>query len=59
MMFEYWVSLGCETNARRSLHSPQDNFIITLSFATDMTDATLGASGLWLGTRTELVALPH
>ena len=24
-----------------------------LSLATDVTDATLGASGLWLGTRTE------
>ena len=34
------------------MHSPQDHFIITLSLATDVTDATLGASGLWLGTRT-------
>ena len=32
--------------------APQDHFIITLSLATDVTDATLGASGLWLGTRT-------
>ena len=34
------------------MHSPQDHFIITLSLATDVTDATLGASGLWLGTQT-------
>ena len=27
-------------------------FIITLSLATFVTDVTLGASGLWLGTRT-------
>ena len=34
------------------MHSPQDHFIITLIIRTDVTDATLGASGLWLGTRT-------
>jgi hypothetical protein len=26
----FWVSLGCKANARRSVHSPQDHFIITL-----------------------------
>ena len=41
-----------QANARISVHSPQDHFIITLSLATDMTDVTLRASGLWLGTRT-------
>ena len=34
------------------MHSPQDHFIITLIIS-DVTDATLGANGLWLGTRTE------
>ena len=34
------------------MHSPQDHFIITLSLATDVTDATLKASGPWPGTRT-------
>ena len=29
--------------------TPKDHFTITLSLATDVTDATLGASGLWLG----------
>ena len=33
------------------MHSARDNFIITLSLTTDVTDVTLGASGLWLGTR--------
>ena len=33
------------------MHSPQDHFIIIL-LATDVIDATLRASGLWLGTRT-------
>ena len=44
-----WGFLGfsCEVNARRSMHSPQDHFIITLIMM------TLGASGLWLGTQTE------
>ena len=32
------------------MHSPQDHFIITL-IITDVTEATLGASDLWLGTR--------
>ena len=34
------------------MHSPQDHFIITVIIAIDVTDATLGASGFWLGTRT-------
>ena len=33
------------------MHIPRDHFIIILSLATDVIDATLGASGLWLGTR--------
>ena len=41
-----------KANAMRSVHSPRDHFIIILSLATSVTDATLGASGLWLGTRT-------
>ena len=45
------------------MYSPQDHIIITLLLlATDVTDATLGTSDLWLGTRTggqELVAPPH
>ena len=48
----FGVFLGCEAYARRSVHSPQDHFISPLSLATDVTDATLGASGLWIGTRT-------
>ena len=43
--------LSYNANARRSVHNPQDYFIITLS-ATEMTDVTLGARGLWLGTPT-------
>ena len=39
------IFLSCKENARRSVHSPQDHFIITLSLATEVTDATLGASG--------------
>ena len=31
---------------------PQDHSLSPLSLATDVTDATLGASGVWLGTRT-------
>jgi hypothetical protein len=42
----------CKVNARRAVHSPWDHFIITLSLVTDMTDATLGASGLQLGIQT-------
>ena len=53
------VFLGCKANSRRSVHSPQDHFIITLSLATNVTDVTLGASGLWLGTRHELATPPH
>ena len=44
--------LSFKANARRSVHSPQDHFIITLSLATDVTDVTFGVSGHWLGTRT-------
>ena len=32
--------------------APRDHFIITLSLATDVTDATFGASRLSLGIRT-------
>ena len=35
---------------RRTTHLLDDRS--PLSFATDLTDETLGASGLWLGTRT-------
>ena len=34
------------------MRSSQDDFIITLLLSTDVNDATLGASGLWLETRT-------
>ena len=40
------VFLSHRSNARRSVHSPRDHFIITLIMRTDVTDATLGASGL-------------
>ena len=40
------VFLDFKTNARRSVRSPWDHL------ATDVIYATLGASGLWLGTRT-------
>ena len=43
------VFLSCKANARFA-HIDQDHFIIILSLATDVTGATLGASGLWLGT---------
>ena len=35
----------------RSVHNPQDH-LSPLLLATGVTDATLGASGLWLGTWT-------
>ena len=44
--------LSYKANARSSLHSPQIISLLPLSLATDVTDATLGASGLWLGIRT-------
>ena len=34
------------------MHSPQDHFIITLIISDRRDRPTLGASGLWLGTRT-------
>ena len=34
------------------MHSPRIISLSPLSLATDVTDATLGPSGLWLGTRT-------
>ena len=40
-----------KANIMRSMHSFSDHLIITLSLATDVTDMTLGASGLWLGIR--------
>ena len=46
------VFFSFKTNARRSMHSPRDHFIIILSLAIEVTEVTLGASGLWLGTRT-------
>ena len=46
------VFLGCKANARKSVHSPRIISLSTLSLEIDVTDATLGASGLWLGTRT-------
>ena len=46
------VFLGCKANARRSVYSPRIISLSPLSLATDVTDATLGSSGLWLGTRT-------
>ena len=44
--------LSCKANARRSVHSPRIISLLPLSLATDVTDTTLGASGLWLGTLT-------
>jgi hypothetical protein len=35
------------------VHNRRDHFIITLSLATDVTDVTLGAIGIWLGTLRE------
>ena len=43
------VFLSHKANVRISVHSPG---IISLSLATDVTDMTLAASGLWLGTWT-------
>ena len=40
-----------KANARRSVHSPRDHLIITLSLAIDV---TLGPSGLWLGSWTRV-----
>jgi hypothetical protein len=34
------------------VHSPQDNLLSLLLLETDVTDAILGASGLWRGTWT-------
>ena len=34
------------------MHSTGIISLLSLSLATDVTDVTLGASGLWLGTRT-------
>ena len=38
------------TNITRDILSYKNNSIVP-SLSTDVTDATLGASGLWLGTR--------
>ena len=46
------VFLGSKTNARRSSTAPRIISSSPLSLAIEVTDATLGASGLWLGTRT-------
>ena len=45
------VFFSCKANARRSVHSPRDHFIITLIIDDNLTDVTLGASGLWPRTR--------
>ena len=50
--FNNTVFLSCKANARRSLYSPGIISLPPLSLATDVTDVTFGASGLWLGTRT-------
>ena len=44
----FCVFLSCKANARRSVHSPLDHFIIThiISDRSDVTDVTLGASDL-------------
>ena len=34
------------------MHNPWYHLLSPLSLATDVTDVTLGESGLWLGTRT-------
>jgi hypothetical protein len=44
------VFLSPKAIARRSVHSPQYHPISPLSLVTNM---TLGASGLWLGTQVE------
>ena len=46
------VFLSCKVNASRSMYSSRYNLIITLIISDRRDDATLGASGLWLGTRT-------
>ena len=40
------VFLGCKANARKSVHSLGIISLSSLSLATDVTDATLGASDL-------------
>ena len=49
---KFQVPHSCKANARKSVHSPRIISLSSLSLATDVTNATLGASGLWLGTRT-------
>ena len=44
-----FFAINCKVNARRSVYTTRYHLIITW---TDVTDATLGASGLWLGART-------
>ena len=54
-MIQYSM-IKCSTlkvNARDLCTAPRIISLSPLSLATDVTDATLGASGLWLGTRTE------
>ena len=41
-----------KANAIKSVHSPRVISLSHLSLATEATDVTLGASGLWLGIRT-------
>ena len=46
------IFLSCKANVKRSVHSPRTISLSPLLLETDVTDATLGASDLWLGTRT-------
>ena len=46
------VFLDYKANSRRSVHSPRIISLLPLSLATDVTDATLGENGFWVGTRT-------
>ena len=55
----FGVLLSCKANVRRSVHSPRIISFSSLSLATEVTDATLGTSGLWLGTRTGAVVPQH
>ena len=46
------IFLGYKANTRDLCSAPRIISLSPLSLATNMTDTTLGASGLWLGTRT-------
>ena len=48
----YWSFLSFKQKPRDMCTAPRIISLSPLSLATDVTDATLGASGIWLGTRT-------